>query len=77
VSLPTRPPNIGMRLLMPKMLVSSPPSGNRCWICSSPQSGERILDLGCGDGVLTEKLVMLGAQVVAIDNSPDMIAAAL
>ncbi|PYX70690.1 MAG: SAM-dependent methyltransferase [Acidobacteria bacterium] len=42
-----------------------------------PRSGERILDLGCGDGVLTEKLVALGAQVVAIDSSPDMIATAL
>ena len=42
-----------------------------------PRSGERILDLGCGDGALTEKLVALGAQVVGIDSSPDMIAAAL
>jgi SAM-dependent methyltransferase len=41
-----------------------------------PQAGERILDLGCGDGVLTEKLIALGAEVVAIDNSSDMIAAA-
>lgn len=41
-----------------------------------PQSGERILDLGCGDGTLTEKLVASGAQVMGIDNSPDMVAAA-
>jgi SAM-dependent methyltransferase len=41
-----------------------------------PQPGERILDLGCGDGALTEKLVAVGAQVVGIDSSPDMIAAA-
>jgi trans-aconitate methyltransferase len=41
-----------------------------------PRAGERILDLGCGDGVLTEKLVGLGAHVVGIDSSPDMIAAA-
>jgi SAM-dependent methyltransferase len=41
-----------------------------------PRRGERILDLGCGDGVLTEKLVALGARVVGIDNSPHMIAAA-
>ena len=41
-----------------------------------PQPGERIVDVGCGDGALTEKLVALGAQVVGIDGSPDMIAAA-
>jgi len=29
-----------------------------------PQPGERILDLGCGDGILTEKLVALGARVI-------------
>src|ERR1700685_2637036 len=41
-----------------------------------PQPGERILDLGCGDGTLTEKLVALGVKVIGIDSSPDMIAAA-
>jgi SAM-dependent methyltransferase len=41
-----------------------------------PRAGERILDLGCGDGVLTEKLVALGAQVTGVDNSEEMIAAA-
>ena len=41
-----------------------------------PQPGERILDLGCGDGVLTEKLVALGGRVIGIDSSPDMFAAA-
>jgi SAM-dependent methyltransferase len=41
-----------------------------------PQPGERILDLGCGDGVLTERLVAAGAEVVAVDAAPDMVAAA-
>jgi trans-aconitate methyltransferase len=42
----------------------------------APKPGERILDLGCGDGALTEKLVAAGAKVVGIDSSPDMVAAA-
>jgi len=42
----------------------------------APQPGERILDLGCGDGVLTEKLVAIGCQVLGIDGSPDQIEAA-
>jgi trans-aconitate methyltransferase len=41
-----------------------------------PKPGERILDLGCGDGVLTEKIVAAGATVVAVDAAPDMVAAA-
>ena len=42
----------------------------------SPQPGERILDIGCGDGVLTKKLIDAGAVVTAVDHSPEMIAAA-
>jgi trans-aconitate methyltransferase len=41
-----------------------------------PQPGEHILDVGCGDGTLTEKIVERGATVVGIDNSLDMIGAA-
>lgn len=39
----------------------------------SPRQGERILDLGCGDGALTERLVEAGAEVVGTDFSADMI----
>lgn len=42
----------------------------------APRPGERILDLGCGDGALTGRLAARGASVVAVDASPDMVAAA-
>ena len=42
----------------------------------APKPGERILDLGCGDGVLTRKLVDLGCEVVAVDSSAPLIEAA-
>jgi SAM-dependent methyltransferase len=41
-----------------------------------PKPGERILDVGCGDGVLTKKIAERGAQVTGIDNSLEMISAA-
>jgi len=41
-----------------------------------PQPGEKILDIGCGEGALTEKIAGRGASVVGIDNSPEMVAAA-
>ncbi|MGH8984517.1 MAG: class I SAM-dependent methyltransferase [Acidimicrobiia bacterium] len=42
----------------------------------APLPGERILDLGCGDGALTTSLVEAGATVVGIDASEEMVAAA-
>ena len=41
-----------------------------------PQPGERILDVGCGDGALIRKIIERGASVVGIDSSTDMIDAA-
>ncbi len=42
----------------------------------APRAGERILDLGCGDGALTEKIAARGADVVGVDASADQVAAA-
>jgi SAM-dependent methyltransferase len=41
-----------------------------------PKPGERILDVGCGEGTLTRKIAERGATVLGIDNSPEMVAAA-
>lgn len=35
--------------------------------------GERILDLGCGTGHLTEQIAATAAKIVGVDRSPDMI----
>ena len=39
-------------------------------------SGLRVLDIGCGAGLLCEPLSRLGAQVIGVDPSPSNIAAA-
>lgn len=41
-----------------------------------PKPGERILDVGCGDGALTAKLAALGCDVVGVDTSDSLLAAA-
>ena len=43
----------------------------------APERSERVLDLGCGDGALTERLVAAGCQVVAVDSSLEQVWAAL
>jgi trans-aconitate methyltransferase len=42
-----------------------------------PQLGERILDLGCGDGALTKRIAASGCEVVGVDASPHMVEAAV
>jgi SAM-dependent methyltransferase len=42
----------------------------------APLPGERVLDLGCGDGALTAELGALGCIVTGVDASPELLAAA-
>jgi len=42
----------------------------------APQAGERILDLGCGDGVLTQCIAEFGCDVTGADASAELVAAA-
>jgi trans-aconitate 2-methyltransferase len=42
----------------------------------APQKGERILDLGSGTGHLTNQIAESGSEVIGLDNSLEMVAAA-
>ena len=42
----------------------------------NPQPGEFIVDLGCGDGVLTKRIMDAGARVIGLDASQEMVEAA-
>ena len=39
----------------------------------TPLAGQRVLDVGCGGGLLTESLARAGAEVTGIDLAPGMI----
>ncbi len=39
----------------------------------APKEGERILDLGCGNGVLTQKISEVGASVIGVDASQSFV----
>ena len=43
----------------------------------NPKAGEMVLDLGCGDGELTLKLMDAGCHVIAVDSSPAMVESSL
>ncbi|HWY45692.1 MAG TPA: methyltransferase domain-containing protein [Candidatus Sulfotelmatobacter sp.] len=42
----------------------------------APKAGERILDLGCGTGVLTAEIAARGAEIFGVDRSEEMVAQA-
>ena len=42
-----------------------------------PAEGRSLLDLGCGEGALTEKLLSLGWNVTGVDSSEEQVRAAL
>jgi SAM-dependent methyltransferase len=44
------------------------------WLAARP--GEAVLDLGCGDGVLTARIVAAGARVTGLEPDPAMAEAA-
>ncbi|MFL6414376.1 MAG: class I SAM-dependent methyltransferase [Bryobacteraceae bacterium] len=39
----------------------------------APKPGERVLDVGCGTGQLTQQIADRGADVLGVDASPEMI----
>ena len=53
-----------------------PALGNAVLELLAPKPGEAILDLGCGDGVLTKRIAQAGADVLGVDASEAMLAAA-
>ena len=45
------------------------------WLATHVQQGMRVLDFGCGSGVLGIGAALLGAEVVAVDHDPQAIVA--
>ena len=45
------------------------------WLAENVQPGQKVLDFGCGSGVLAIAAALLGAEVVAVDHDPQAILA--
>ena len=48
----------------------------RALLRNAPFRGARVLDVGCGDGRLTRRILHAAGRVVGIDPDPDQIARA-
>jgi SAM-dependent methyltransferase len=53
-----------------------PALGDAALALLAPQPGELILDVGCGDGALSQRIAEAGARVIGLDSSPEMVEAA-
>ncbi|HEX9932217.1 MAG TPA: methyltransferase domain-containing protein [Allosphingosinicella sp.] len=53
-----------------------PALGQAALALLNPQPGELVLDIGCGDGALTKKIMDAGARVIGLDASEEMVEAA-
>ncbi len=60
-----------LRLAQPGSSPDAPPEA-----AAGSWTGERVLDLACGQGIVSRRLAALGATVVGIDASPALIDAA-
>jgi ribosomal protein L11 methyltransferase len=45
------------------------------WLAENVQPGQKVLDFGCGSGVLAIAAALLGAEVVGVDHDPQAILA--
>jgi len=45
------------------------------WLAKHLTAGQRVLDFGCGSGILAIAAVLLGARVVAVDHDPQALVA--
>ena len=51
-------------------------AARRCWIMIDARRGHLAVDLGCGNGGLTGKLIERGYRVIGVDASVSMLALA-
>jgi SAM-dependent methyltransferase len=56
------------------LYATMPPAGEPEIVAEALAPGIEILELGCGAGRMTHALVGLGFRVLAVDNSPEMLA---